>query len=42
MDLTHAYGAVDMDDVEEALDLKNRFNQKVDKSARVITKHQDA
>lgn len=42
IDLTHAYGAVDMDDVEEALNLVNKFNSKVDKSAKIITKYQDA
>ena len=42
IDLTHAYGAVDMDDLENAMDLQNRFNQKVDKYARIITKYSDA
>lgn len=42
IDLTHAYGALDMDDVEEALDLVNRYNEKVDKYAKVITKYQDS
>ena len=41
IDLTHGYGAVDMDDINNALDLDNRFNAKVDKYARVITKYQD-
>jgi hypothetical protein len=39
IDLTHAYGAVDVEDLETALDLKNRFNAKVDKSAKIITKY---
>jgi hypothetical protein len=30
-----------MDDLNDALDLDNRFNAKVDKYARVITKYQD-
>ena len=42
IDLTHAYGAVDMDDLENAMDLQNRFNQKVDKYARIITRYSDA
>lgn len=42
IDLTHAYGAVDIDDLETAMDLTNRFNDKVDKYARIITKYQDA
>jgi hypothetical protein len=42
IDLTHAYGAVDVEDLENALDLKNRFNAKVDKTAKIITKYQDA
>lgn len=41
IDLTHAYGAVDIDDLESAMDLSNRFNEKVDKYARIITKYQD-
>jgi hypothetical protein len=39
--LNHGYGAIDLEDVETALDLKNRFNEKVDKYARIITKYQD-
>lgn len=42
IDLTHAYGAVDMDDLEEAMDLQNRFNQKVDKYARIITRYENS
>ena len=42
IDLSHAYGAVDTDDLETAMDLSNRFNAKVDKTARIITKYQDA
>ena len=41
IDLSHAYGAVDVDDLETAMDLKNRFNNKVDKYAKIITKYQD-
>lgn len=41
MDLTHAYGAVDIQDLEVAMDLDNRFNAKVDKYARIITRYQD-
>jgi len=41
MDLTHAYGAVDIQDLEVAMDLENRFNAKVDKYARIITRYQD-
>ncbi len=40
IDLTHAYGAVDIDDFNTALDLVNRFNKKVDKTAKIITKYQ--
>ena len=39
IDLSHAYGAVDTDDLESAMDLSNRFNAKVDKTARIITKY---
>ena len=39
IDLTHAYGAVDIDDFDNALNLVNRFNRKVDKTAQIITKH---
>ena len=39
IDLTHAYGAVDIDDLETALDLKNKLNAKVDKTAEIITKY---
>jgi len=39
MDLTHAYGAVDIQDLEVAMDLDNRFNAKVDKYARIITRY---
>lgn len=42
IDLSHAYGAVDVDDLEAAMDLENRFNNKVDKYAKIITKYQDA
>lgn len=42
IDLTHAYGAVDLDDVSNALDLDNKFNSKVDKYARIITRYQDS
>lgn len=42
IDLTHAYGAVDTDDLEVAMDLANRFNAKVDKYAKIVTKYQDA
>lgn len=42
IDLTHAYGAVDIDDLETAMELESRFNGKVDKYARIITKYQDA
>lgn len=42
IDLTKAYGAVDLDDVDSALDLVNRFNQKVDKTAKIITRYADA
>ena len=38
IDLTHAYGAVDFDDISVALDLDNRFKEKVDKTAKIITK----
>ena len=41
IDLTHAYGALDIDDVETALNLKAKFNTKVDKYAKIITKYQD-
>lgn len=40
IDLQHAYGAVDIDDFNTALDLPNRFNRKVDKTAKIITKYQ--
>jgi hypothetical protein len=40
--LTHGYGAVDIEDLATALDLKNTFNTKVDKTAKIITKYQDA
>lgn len=39
IDLTHAYGAVDMQDFDEALSLTSRFKTKVDKSAKVITNY---
>lgn len=42
IDLTHAYGAVDFDDINEALDLDNRFKQKVDKYAQIITNYYDS
>jgi hypothetical protein len=42
IDLTHGYGAVDIEDLATALDLKNTFNTKVDKTAKIITKYQDA
>lgn len=41
IDLTHAYGAVDIDDIDEALELKNRFKNKVDKYAKIITNYYD-
>ena len=41
IDLTHGYGAVDIEDLATALDLKNTFNTKVDKTAKIITKYQD-
>ena len=41
IDLTHAYGAVDIDDLDTALDLVKRFNTKVDKSARIITRYRN-
>jgi len=37
IDLTKAYGAIDIDKIGEALDLNNRLNSKVDKSAKIIT-----
>ena len=42
IDLTHAYGAVDVEDLDAALELPKRLNQKVDKYAKIITKYQDA
>lgn len=42
IDLTHAFGAVAMDDIDEALDLENRFNTKVDKTAKIITKYRNS
>ena len=42
IDLSHAYGAVDIDDLETALDLKNKLNTKVDKTAEIITKYHDS
>lgn len=41
IDLTHAYGAVDVQDLDNAMNLTNRFNQKVDKYAKIITNYQD-
>ena len=38
--LEHAYGAIDINDFNIALDLPNRFNKKVDKTAKIITKYQ--
>lgn len=37
IDLTKAYGAVDIDDLDEALELSKKLNTKVDKSASIIT-----
>ena len=41
IDLTKAYGAVDFDDINAALNLNNRFNNKVDKYAQIITNYVD-
>ena len=42
IDLTHAYGAVDFNDFDIALNLPERFKEKVDKTAKVITKYHNA
>lgn len=42
IDLTHAYGAVDIDDISDALNLTPTFNNKVDKSAKIITNYYDS
>ena len=42
IDLTQAYGAIDIDEFETALDLKNKLNKKVDKTAQIITKYHNA
>ena len=39
IDLTHAYGAIDIDDIANAMELTQKLNNKVDKSARIITKY---
>ena len=42
IDLSHAFGAIDINDLDVALDLVKRFNTKVDKSARIITKYKNS
>ena len=42
INLTHAYGAIDIDDFDEALNLVTRFNKKVDKTAQIITKYHNS
>ncbi len=42
INLTHAYGAVDFDDFDVALGLSDKLRNKVDKSAKVITKYHNA
>lgn len=39
IDLSHAYGAVDINDFDEALAITERLKTKVDKTARVITNY---
>ena len=42
IDLTHAYGAVDFEDFDEALGLSDKLKTKVDKTARIITNYHNA
>ena len=42
IDLTHAYGAVDIEDFDTALGLTDKLKTKVDKSAKVITRYHNA
>ena len=42
IDLNKAYGAVPFTDINDALNLDNRFNEKVDKTAQIITTYYDA
>ena len=39
IDLTHAYGAVDIEDFDVALGLTDKLKNKVDKSAKIITNY---
>lgn len=39
--LNHAFGAVDIEDLETAMDLDGRLNKKVDKYAKIVTRYQD-
>ena len=39
IDLTHAYGAVDFEDFDEALGLSKKLRTKVDKTAKIITQY---